>query len=405
MSRAFIIVLDSLGVGGAPDASSYGDEGANTLGHIAARCARGDADQSGVRTGPLSVPNMASLGLGECCRVSTGESFEGLEIERWRHGRAGSAAEISTGKDSQSGHWEIAGAPVEFAWHYFPRTEPSFPDELIRSLCERSGIDGILGNKHASGTEIIVELGAEHLSTGRPICYTSADSVFQIAAHEEHFGLERLYALCGVARELLDPLPVGRVIARPFIGDPKTGFTRTTHRRDYGVVPPPTTLLRRASAAGRDVVSVGKISDLFCHDATGRELKAPDNHGVFDRMVEAAPRLGDGGLLFANLVDFDTLYGHRRDAVGYAAALEEFDQRLPELVACLDSDDYVIITGDHGCDPTWRGSDHTRECIPILSFGPKIVRAALGRRDTFADIGAAIARHLELPHSEFGRPF
>jgi phosphopentomutase len=399
MSRAFIIVLDSLGVGGAPDAAGFGDEGSDTLGHIAEACAAGDADRGGLRAGPLDVPVLAGLGIGECCRVATRREPPGLERGLWTFGCAGSAAEISTGKDSQSGHWEMAGAPVEFEWKYFPKTQPCFPPALIAALCEAGGLDGVLGDKHASGTEIIAELGAAHLSTGKPICYTSADSVFQIAAHEEAFGLERLYALCKIARRLLDDARVGRVIARPFIGDPATGFTRTSNRRDYGVQPPPTTLLARASAAHREVVSVGKIGDLFCHEATGRELKAPDNQGVVDRMIEAAPRLADGGLLFANLVDFDTLYGHRRDVAGYAAALEAFDARLPELMAHMREDDLAIVTGDHGCDPTWPGSDHTRECIPILAFGPRIRRGSLGRRDTFADIGATVARHLHLPNS------
>jgi phosphopentomutase len=208
-----------------------------------------------------------------------------------------------------------------------------------------------------------------------------------------------------VARALLDPLKVGRVIARPFVGTHAGNFSRTSNRRDYGVVPPPSTLLHRAQAAGRDVVSVGKIADLFCHTATGRELKAPDNEGVIDRMLDALPRVGDGGLLFANLVDFDTLYGHRRDAAGYAAALEAFDARLPELWALLKPDDIAIITGDHGCDPTWTGSDHTRECIPVVAFGPRIARCSLGRRESFADIGATVSRHLSLPASAHGAPF
>jgi phosphopentomutase len=404
MSRAFLIVLDSLGVGGAPDAAAFGDAGANTLGHIAQRCAHADADRTGTRKGPLHVPVMTSLGLGECCRAATGTIEPGLATRDWEQGRAGCAAEISTGKDSQSGHWEIAGTPVEFEWGYFPRTQPCFPEILIREFCRRGDIEGVLGNKHASGTAIIEELGEQHLSTGWPICYTSADSVFQIAAHEEHFGLDRLYELCEIARELLDSWRVGRVIARPFV-TVNGKFVRTSHRRDYGVTPPPGTLLRRATEAGRDVVSVGKIADLFSHDATGLELKGPDNDAVFDRMVEATPRLGDGGLLFANFVDFDTLYGHRRDAAGYAAALECFDERLGELLAQLREGDLVIITGDHGCDPTWAGSDHTRECIPVLAFGPGVERGALGRRESFADIGATLTRHLRLPRSRHGAPF
>lgn len=405
MSRAILIVLDSLGVGGAPDAASFGDEGSDTLGHIAERCAAGDGDRAGVRSGPLRLPNLRALGLGECCRSASGRVPPALEASHWVRGAAGSAAEVSTGKDSQSGHWEIAGAPVEFDWTYFPQTQPTFPAEITEAFCTRAGLSGVLGNKHASGTAIIEELGEEHLRTGWPICYTSADSVFQIAAHEEHFGLERLYRICEVARALLDPLKVGRVIARPFVGTHAGNFSRTSNRRDYGIVPPPSTLLHRARAAGRDVVSVGKIADLFCHTATGRELKARDNDGVVDRMLDALAHVGEGGLVFVNLVDFDTLYGHRRDTIGYAAALEAFDARLPELFAVLRPHDLAIVTGDHGCDPTWKGSDHTRECIPVVAFGPAIARRPLGRRDSFADIGATVSRHLDLNVGTHGAPF
>lgn len=404
MTRAFILVLDSFGVGGAPDAASFGDEGSNTLGHIADRCANGDADRSGVRHGPLRVPNMASLGLGECCRVATGEAPRSLAEENWLQGHAGAAAEVSTGKDSQSGHWEIAGGPVRFEWGYFPQVESSFPESLIESLCERAHLDGILGNKHASGTRIIEELGDEHVRTGKPICYTSADSVFQIAAHEETFGLQRLYHVCEIARELLDELRIGRVIARPFVSTDE-GYRRTANRRDYGVPPPFPTLLSCAREQGREVISVGKIGDLFCHVATGKELKGRDNHDVFDHALEALPRLGDGGLMLVNLVDFDTLYGHRRDVCGYATALEEFDARLPEFLLQLRAGDLAVITGDHGCDPTWPGSDHTRECIPVLAFGPSIARGEIGKRTSFADIGATFAEHLDLPAVGPGRSF
>jgi phosphopentomutase len=405
VSRAIIIVLDSLGVGGAPDAASFGDEGSDTLGHIADRCAAGGADLAGVRDGPLSLPNLRALGLGECCRTASGRVPPSLETHHWNRGAAGSAAEVSTGKDSQSGHWEIAGAPVEFEWTYFPHAQPCFPPEIIEALCARAGISGILGNKHASGTTIIEELGETHLSTGKPICYTSADSVFQIAAHEQQFGLERLYRLCEAAREVLEPLRVGRVIARPFLGTNAKDFTRTANRRDYGVAPPPSTLLHRAQAAGREVVSIGKIGDLFSHCATGRELKASNNDGNFDRMIDGVAQLADGGLLLANFVDFDMLFGHRRDTAGYASALEEFDARLPELLAKMHPDDLAILTGDHGCDPTWSGTDHTRECIPVLAFGPSVRRASIGRRATFADIGATVSEHLSIPATDFGAPF
>jgi len=402
--RAFILVLDSLGVGGAPDAARYGDLGADTVGHIAERCARGEADQAGLRHGTLRVPVLASIGLGQACRRATGGTPPGLELARWSHGRAGCAEERSLGNDSQTGHWEIAGVPVESAWGHFPDREHSFPDWLLEALCARGGIPGVLGNCHASGTTIVQELGAEHLRTGKPIVYTSSDSVFQIAAHEEAFGLERLHALCRLARELVDPLRVGRVIARPFTGTPTTGFRRTRNRRDYGVTPPDGTLLRRAVADRREVVSVGKIGDLFCHDATGREHKTGNNDDVWDRTLDAARSVADGGLVFSNFVDFDTLFGHRRDVAGYAAALEAFDQRLAGFLASLRQGDLAIITGDHGCDPTWRGSDHTRECVPVLAFGPAAGHGDLGRRESFADMAATVASHLGLPRG-YGAPF
>lgn len=395
MKRAFLIVLDSLGVGGAPDAAGFGDQGADTLGHIAVSCARGDGDRAGVRRGYLRLPHLIQLGIGECSRAATGETPPAIGLRGWHCGHAGAAAEVSTGKDSQSGHWEIAGCPVEFDWGYFPHAEPCFPADIVAELCRRGGFESILGNRHASGTQIIEELGDEHVRTLHPICYTSADSVFQIAAHEDRFGLERLYRVCEVARELFDAMRIGRVIARPFVST-AAGYVRTPHRRDYGITPHAATLLQRAREAQREVVSVGKIGDLFCHASTGRELKGDDNDGVFDRMIDSMSQLGDGGLMAVNLVDFDTLYGHRRDAAGYAAALEAFDARLPEFTARLRPGDVAVITGDHGCDPTWRGSDHTRECVPVMMFGPGIVRRSIGRRATFGDIGVTLARHLGL---------
>ena len=403
-SRAFILVLDSFGIGGAPDAARYGDEGADTLGHIAQRCAESAADRREVREGPLALPNLDALGLGAATQAANNRVPPGFSVHSIR-GTGGCAAEISTGKDSQSGHWEIAGAPVTFDWGYFPDTHPAFPPKLIAEFCRRANVLGILGDRHASGTQIIEELGEEHLRTGKPICYTSGDSVFQIAAHEQHFGLDRLYRICRIARELLNPLRIGRVIARPFVGDAERGFVRTGNRHDYGVTPPQSTLLHRATDAERHVISIGKIGDLFCHDRTGHEVQAHGNDAVFDRLLESTGALDDGGFIFANFVDFDTLYGHRRDVAGYAAALETFDRRLPEFEALLRSGDLAIITGDHGCDPTWRGSDHTRECVPIVAFGPAAPTASPGKRKTFADIGATVARHLALPSGQYGTAF
>ena len=400
--RALLIVLDSAGCGGAEDADAYGDAGADTLGHIAQACATGAGDRTGLRAGPLSLPFMAGLGLGAAMQASTGRraalAGEGPPQGRWGYG-----VETSRGKDTPSGHWEIAGTPADFDWGYFPDTQPAFPPALVAALVAEGGLPGILADRHASGTQVIDDFGAEHLRTGKPICYTSVDSVLQIAAHEEAFGRERLYRLCEIGRRLCDPLRIGRVIARPFTGTPETGFVRTPYRRDFAMPPPAGTILDRATAAGRTVVTVGKIGDIFAHRATGREVKAAGNMALFDAMLDAVDTLPDGGLLFANFVDFDSEFGHRRDVPGYAAALEAFDARLPGLAARLHPGDLVVLTADHGNDPTWRGTDHTREHVPILAFGPGIGAGPLGRRETLADIGESVAVHLGLPPHTPGR--
>jgi len=405
MARAFLLVLDSVGIGGAPDAALYGDADADTVGHIAECCARGEADRAGLRSGPLRLPNLAALGLGEACRLATGRIPPGLACEGAPRGRFGCAAETSHGKDTPSGHWELAGAPVTFDWGYFPRTEPCFPDDLVDALCRQAGLPGILGNRHASGTAVIAELGEEHMRSGKPICYTSADSVFQIAAHEQSFGLERLYEVCRIARALTEPLNIGRVIARPFVGTGRNDFTRTANRRDYAVPPHEPTLLDRAREANRDIITVGKVADIFAHSSTGLAIKGDGNAALFDRTLDAMDRLGDGGLAFANFIDFDTVYGHRRDVAGYAAALEQFDARLPELLARGRPDDLFVVTADHGCDPTWPGSDHTREQVPVLAFGPAVTPGSIGRRDTYADVGASLARYLEIAPLQHGTVF
>jgi phosphopentomutase len=297
----------------------------------------------------------------------------------------------------------MAGSPVAFAWGYFPDTQPCVPPDLVAELIREAALPGILGDCHASGTAIIAELGEESVRTGKPICYTSVDSVFQIAAHEEAFGLERLYETCRIARRLVDPLRVGRVIARPFVGKASADFTRTSNRKDFAIPPPEGSILDRATQAGRSVVTLGKIGDIFAHRATGREVKAAGNMALFDRLVEEANSLRDGGFLFANFVDFDTEFGHRRDVAGYAAALEAFDARLPELVARLKPGDLVILTADHGNDPTFRGTDHTRERVPVLAFGPGVTPGPIGVRDTYADLGETIAGHLRLLAGRHGR--
>ncbi|CTQ44625.1 phosphopentomutase [Roseibium aggregatum] len=405
MPRAILCVLDSFGIGGAADAEAFGDAGADTLGHIAARCAAGEGDKDGLRSGPLNVPNMDRLGLGAAGRLSTGKDVPGLDFDGEPVGLWGYAAEVSNGKDTPSGHWEIAGVPVRFDWGYFPETIPTFPEELIAKISEKAGLNGILGDKHASGTVIIAELGEEHIRTGKPIFYTSADSVIQIAAHEEHYGLEKLYELCEIAREFADPYNIGRVIARPFVGETSDTFQRTANRRDYSVLPPEPTLLDRLTEAGRTVYGVGKISDIFAHQGVARVLKGAGNDQLFDKTLEAMDQAADGDLIFANFIDFDSLYGHRRDVPGYAAALEHFDRRLPEMIARMTDGDLLILTADHGCDPTWRGTDHTREHVPVIATGPGLEGRSVGGRKTYADIGESIADHLGIAVGPNGTSF
>ncbi|HEV2603986.1 MAG TPA: phosphopentomutase [Microvirga sp.] len=403
MPRALLIVLDSVGIGGAEDAAAYGDEGADTVGHIAEGCAEGRGDQAGLRAGPLHLQNLSGLGLGLACEASTGRMPPNLAPGGAVTGAWGYGVETSRGKDTPSGHWEIVGVPVDFDWGYFPNTQPSFPRELTDAIVREAGLPGILGDKHASGTAIIDEFGAEHLRTGRPILYTSVDSVLQIAAHEEAFGLERLYDLCRIARGLCDPYNIGRVIARPFIGTAETGFKRTGNRKDFATPPPADTLLDILERAGRTVVTVGKIGDIFAHRATGREVKPHGNAACLTAALDALRTLPDGGFVFVNLVDFDTEFGHRRDIPGYAACLEAFDRRVPEIVAALKPGDIAIVTADHGNDPSWRGTDHTREHVPILAFGPGVAPGPLGARESFADIGATVAAHLDVPRPGAGR--
>jgi len=405
VARALLIVLDSVGIGGAPDAAAYGDAGSDTLGHIAEACAIGRGDRAGLRAGPLRLPHLARLGLGLAAAGASGRIPPNLAPAGNPRGAYGHAVETAAGKDTPSGHWEITGLPLPAPWGHFPDTRPAFPPALVEALIAEGGLPGILGDRHAPGVAIIDELGAEHVRTGKPICYTSADSVFQIAAHEEAFGLERLYALCRVARRLCDPYRVCRVIARPFVGSAEAGFRRTGNRKDFAVAPPGCTLLDRAEAEGRAVVSVGKIGDIFAHRATGREIKPGGNAACLTAGIDALADLPDGGLVFVNLVDFDTEHGHRRDVPGYAAELETFDARVPAILAALKPDDLAVITADHGNDPTWTGTDHTREQVPVLAFGPGVAPRAIGRRDTFADIGATLASHLGLPWDGAGRVF
>jgi phosphopentomutase len=390
MKRAFLFILDSVGIGGAPDADEFGDKGSNTLGHIASHM-------------ELRLPHLASLGLGHAAQAASGHLPKGFDANTELKGQWGFGVEKSNGKDTPSGHWEIAGVPVTFDWGYFPKTVPCFPKALTDALVARAELPGLIGNKHASGTDIIAEFGEEHMETSKPIIYTSADSVIQIAAHEETFGLDRLYEVCQIARELSYDLNIGRVIARPFVGADARDFTRTGNRKDYSILPPAPTLLDRLGKAGRQVISIGKIGDIYAHSGTGTEIKAVGNEALFETTLANMPGLAPGGLAITNFVDFDMLYGHRRDFRGYGAALEAFDAQLPQALDRLQSGDLLVITADHGCDPTWRGSDHTRECVPILTYAPGAKPGSFGRRDGFADIGQTIASHLgiaPLAHGE-----
>jgi phosphopentomutase len=405
MARAFLFVLDSFGVGGAPDAERYGDAGANTFAHIADACAAGGGDREGLRSGPLLVPNMVSLGLARAAETAAGFRFDEGAGRRLPSSFHGAGQEISSGKDTPSGHWEMAGLPVRFDWGYFPDTVPAFPADLTEAIVREGNVPGILANRHASGTGVIEDYGEEHIRTGKPICYTSVDSVLQIAAHEEHFGLQRLYDLCKVVRRLVDPLRIGRVIARPFVGETPGTFRRTPNRKDYAVPPPEPTLPDRLVERGRRVIGIGKIGDIFAHRGISEVRKGAGNMAMFDKALTGMDDAADGDLVFANFVDFDTEFGHRRDVAGYAAALEAFDRRIPEALSRLKAGDLFILTADHGNDPTWRGTDHTRERVPIIGVAPGLAGGGIGLRKTLSDIGETVAEHLRIPPGRYGTSF
>ena len=403
--RALILVMDSVGIGGAPDATKFGDEGSCTVGHIAEACAAGDADVG--RSGPLRLPNLAALGLGAACEQAWGQSLPALASEAVVvDGMWGSAIELSGGKDSPSGHWELAGLPVLTDWGYFPEKTNSFPEELLAEICRRADLPGVLGNCHSSGTEVLDDVGERSHREGMPIVYTSTDSVFQIAAHEESFGLERLYQLCEIVRELVDEYRVGRVIARPFLGADRSSFKRTHNRRDYAVPPHGPILFDRVNEGGGFVTAVGKISDLYAARGVGKKVKASELDGLLSATHQALRDTRDSDrpeLIMTNLVDFDQEYGHRRDVPGYARELEAFDAQIPALLAQLGPDDLLVITADHGCDPTWFGTDHTREQIPVLCWNKASAARPLGVRASFADVGQSVVSWLgapALPHGE-----
>jgi phosphopentomutase len=381
--KAFLIVLDSVGIGAAPDADAYGDAGANTLAHI------------GQAVGGLRLPTLQSLGLGNIPPLLPGGlAIPGVACVSPAKGGFGAMRERSQGKDTTTGHWEMAGLLMEKGFHLFPHDAPSFPASLIHEFERRTGRKTI-GNKAANGIAIINELGTQQLKEGAWIVYTSGDSVFQIAAHEGVIPLPELYEGCRIARELCDPYVVGRVIARPYIGQPGA-FTRTENRRDFSYPLPGPTVLNQLSDRGIPVITVGKLDDIFSGSGVTRSFHVENNPDAEAAILKLAGQ-PDSFFCFANLIDFDMLYGHRRDAAGYAGALEQADRFLGELLPKLTDTDLLLITADHGNDPTFKGSDHTREFVPLLTFGAGQTNAALGIRDGFYDVAQTLAAYFKIP--------
>ncbi|WP_283408670.1 phosphopentomutase [Anoxynatronum buryatiense] len=383
MNRVILLILDSVGIGALPDAHDFGDVGANTLGNIIKS------------TGGIALPHMQALGLGNI------EGIEGIDAVTLPQGAYGRSAEISSGKDTTTGHWEIAGLHIKEPFKTFP---DGFPKEIMTRFEKAIG-RGTLGNYAASGTAIIEELGAEHMATGKPIVYTSADSVFQVAAHESVISIDELYQMCVIAREIMrGDYALARIIARPFTGEPGS-FSRTHRRKDYSLDPTGKTMLDYAAEAGYEVVAVGKIEDIFNGKGITHAVHTENNMDGIDqtlKMMEAFPT----GLIFTNLVDFDMKYGHRRDSSGYRKALEEADARLPEILSRMLPHDLLIITADHGNDPTFKGSDHTREYVPILAAGDLVRKGTdLGTRRTFADISSTVSEVLKTKDTGVGSSF
>ncbi len=384
MNNFLIIILDGVGAGELPDAAKFGDEGSNTLGNMARA------------VGGLDLPNMQKLGLGNIIEI------QGVPPTDNPSASFGKMQEVSPGKDSTTGHWEIAGLKVEIDFPYYPN---GFPEDLIKEFIEKTGVKGILGNKPASGTEIIKELGDEHVKTGFPIVYTSADSVFQIAAHEEVIPLERLYEICRIAREevLIGENTVGRVIARPFVGE-SGNYTRTVNRRDFSIEPPSDTILDYAQKSGIETVAIGKINDLFAHRGISLGVKTKSNAEGIEQTIRFSKEK-KGSFIFTNLVDFDVYYGHRNDPQGFANALKEFDERMPEILDTLDESDALVITADHGNDPTTPSTDHSREYVPLLYYRKGVAGSDLGTRATFSDVGQTVAHFFRINNDLQGISF
>ena len=388
--RGIWIVMDAVGIGGAPDANLFGDLGADTFGNIVQACSAGAVDID--RKGDLSIPNLARLGIYDAHK----EANSNINNDILRKSKSASfavATEISKGKDTPTGHWELAGVPVNWNWRYFRDKKNSFPAETLKKVTNATGIKGILGNCHASGTEILKEFGDQHVETLHPIFYTSTDSVVQIACHEEHFGLEKLYQLCQVSAKEFHPMMVGRVIARPFLGDSSSGFYRTNNRKDYTIAPPKPTICEHLINGGRICHGIGKISDIFANKGISTSISGMDDDRLFDEMLNLIVHVNDGDLIFANFVEFDSVYGHRRDVVGFALALERFDKKIGKLLRLIKPNDFLIITADHGNDPTFKGSDHTRERVPVLMRGNYAKKGNHGKV-FFSDVGATMASYL-----------
>jgi phosphopentomutase len=391
--RVIILMIDSLGIGSSSDSIKFKDVGSNTLSHI-------------YKSYPMCIPNLEKKGLLHAVNKSSGCNL--YNKNKTLDGAYGFSGEKSSGKDTISGHWEIVGCPVLFDWKYFneKNSEGSyFPIEFIKKLKSSSQLfEDIIDAGQGSGTEIINRFGSMHKETGNPIIYTSADSVFQIACHEKYFGLNNLYEISEAARNILDNmgLNIGRVIARPFIGEENEGYSRTVNRKDFSVLPSHKTILDKILDEGGDVTSIGKISDIFAHQGISKKIKGYNLPDLLDKTIDEISNMPSRGLLFTNFVNFDCDYGHRRDLKGYAKALEYFDSRLPEIDSVLRDSDMVVLCADHGCDPTWLGNDHTREYIPFLLWGKMIQPGFLGCRKTFSDIGATIAEFLNLRYPSYG---
>lgn len=400
--KAVILLFDSFGIGQAPDAAEFGDEGSDTLGHIVEYFSNNGMS--------IKLPNLSKRGLQKVAEYNRKSPLaQDISLsDNIVNAKYGYCAEVSKGKDTPSGHWELAGVPVMFDWYYFTAKENQscFDQEFIDRWVKEAGLkDGFIDAGHASGTEVIKEHGCESCVTKKPIVYTSADSVFQVAAHEDYFGLDKLLDICKIAREILDDMgmKVGRVIARPFVGESADEYARTGNRKDFSILPPAPTLLDKLKQAGGKVVSIGKIADIYANQGISKQLKATGLEELFDKTISEYSLAKENTLIFTNFVDLDSSYGHRRNPKGYGKALEYLDARISELDTILDDDTIVILTADHGCDPTAPGSDHTRECVPFLLWGKNLEAEFVGQRDTFADIGQSIADFMGIESLSFGK--